>query len=367
MILHPLPILFFLLIICSLPNVNSSLYLQQKVMAQTNTTSSTYSEGAKVLVGDTIQALKNKDINKAVVHLNLINQQLSNPTAGIPATYATNVASSAPKINSISTYKNLTYGITSIEYPSDWTINETNIQPNITSGFNIVSFLAPHGKNYPPGQSPALVQISLFKVVSNLTKFVHDIISNDSSITSYNTTAKLSGLPAYSIQHTAVDVNNSPITVLDVGTIISGKQLVAHYISDRSGFSTYLATALKIINSLRIDKAAIEQLTPPQETTTLEQPPSESPSFTPSQPSEPENNGNTHNNNNINWESLCDSYGSLVGLKEPCSYYAHGTQLTPAGGQALICLLGGGLLAVINPSVAAAAKELASPSNTICP
>jgi hypothetical protein len=60
---------------------------------------------------------------------------------------------------------------------------------------------------------------------------------------------------------------------------------------------------------------------------------------------------------------------SLVGLKEPCSYYAHGTQLTPAGGQALICLLGGGLLAVINPSVAAAAaaKELASRSNTICP
>jgi hypothetical protein len=133
----------------------------------------------------------------------------------------------------------------------------------------------------------------------------------------YNTTVKLSGLPAYSIQHTAVDVNNSPITVLDVGTILSGKQLVAHYISDRSGFSIYLATALKIINSLRIDKAVIEQLTPPHETTTLEQPPTESPSFTPSQP---ENNGNTQSNNNINWESLCNSYGSLAGLKQPYSY-----------------------------------------------
>src|SRR5207249_2967006 len=65
-----------------------------------------------------------------------------------------------------------------------------------------------------------------------------------------------------------------------------------------------------------------------------------------SEQSQPENNGNTQNND-INWESLCNSYGSLVGLKQPCSYYAHGTQLTPAGGQALICLLGGGLLAVI--------------------
>ena len=44
----------------------------------------------------------------------------------------------------------------------------------------------------------------------------------------------------------------------------------------------------------------------------------------------------------------------------------HGTQLMPAGKQALLCLFGVGLLALINPSVATA-KELASKSNTICP
>jgi hypothetical protein len=48
--------------------------------------------------------------------------------------------------------------------------------------------------------------------------------------------------------------------VLDVGTIISGKLLVAHYITDPPSFSTFLPTALKIINSLRIDKAAIYSL-----------------------------------------------------------------------------------------------------------
>ena len=114
---------------------------------------------------------------------------------------------------------------------------------------------------------------------------------------------------------------------------------------------------------------SVPSTTPPSEQSTssptIEQP-SESPSLTPSQPSQPENNENTQNNN-INWESLCNSYGSLVGLKEPCSYYAHGTQLTPAGQQALLCPFGGGVLAVINPTVATAAKELASRSNTICP
>jgi hypothetical protein len=45
--------------------------------------------------------------------------------------------------------------------------------------------------------------------------------------------------------------------------------------------------------------------------------------------------GNTQNNG-IDWESLCNSYGSLAGLKQPCNYYAHGTQLTPAGEQALL-------------------------------
>jgi hypothetical protein len=92
------------------------------------------------------------------------------------------------------------------------------------------------------------------------------MVSNDSSVTSYTASAKLAGFPAYSVQYTVPDVNNSTIhyPVLDVGTIISGKQLVLEYIADRPSFSTFLPTALKMINSLKIDKAAIEQLTPSQ-------------------------------------------------------------------------------------------------------
>ncbi|MGC2429092.1 MAG: hypothetical protein WA421_18815 [Nitrososphaeraceae archaeon] len=55
MISHPFIILFFLLIICSLPIV-SSLDILQKVMAQTNTTTTSSTEGAKVLVDDDLKS-----------------------------------------------------------------------------------------------------------------------------------------------------------------------------------------------------------------------------------------------------------------------------------------------------------------------
>jgi hypothetical protein len=49
-------------------------------MAQTSantTNSSSSSEGAKVLIDDTMQALKNNDSNKAVVYINILNQQIA--------------------------------------------------------------------------------------------------------------------------------------------------------------------------------------------------------------------------------------------------------------------------------------------------
>ena len=63
--------LVILVIISSLP-VLGSLHLPLKAMAQTAP-----SEVAKVLVDDIIQALKSNDIDKANVHLSLLNQQLS--------------------------------------------------------------------------------------------------------------------------------------------------------------------------------------------------------------------------------------------------------------------------------------------------
>lgn len=45
----------------------------------------------------------------------------------------------------------------------------------------------------------------------------------------------------------------------------------------------------------------------------------------------------------INWEGLCNQYGHLVGIKDPCSEYADGPYLTQKGRTALVCLLGGAI------------------------
>jgi hypothetical protein len=48
--------------------------------------------------------------------------------------------------SSMKTCRNSTYGITSVQYPSDWKINETNSRPNNGSLLDIVTF-------YPPANS----------------------------------------------------------------------------------------------------------------------------------------------------------------------------------------------------------------------
>lgn len=62
--------LMILVIISSLP-VISILQLPPKVMGQV-----TPSEGAKVLVDDIVEALKSNDINRAQIHLKILDQQL---------------------------------------------------------------------------------------------------------------------------------------------------------------------------------------------------------------------------------------------------------------------------------------------------
>lgn len=47
---------------------------------------------------------------------------------------------------------------------------------------------------------------------------------------------------------------------LEIQTIISGKVLTVKYLADSPNFSKYLPSAMKIINSLKIDKSAFERL-----------------------------------------------------------------------------------------------------------
>jgi hypothetical protein len=275
---------------------------------------------------DAIEALKNDDNNRALVHLNLVKQQL---------------VSSSNSSNNIAT--------TPLTPAKGITLSPASSQINKVQA------------NHPPQAYNALFQATTGLPI----RFV--LSASDSE--NENITFSIISEPSHGMI-TNFSRNDGFVTYAPTPGYI-GTDSFSFYVLDDHKQSSNVAKVSINVNASPKPSESTTRTTPSEQSTpsqTLEQPPSESPSFTPSQPSQSESNGNIQNNNNdINWESLCNIYGSLVGLKEPCSYYAHGTQLTPAGGQALICLLGGGLLAVINPSVAAAAKELASRSNTICP
>ena len=82
-----------------------------------------------------------------------------------------------------------------------------------------------------------------------------------------------------------------------------------------------------------------------------------------------QDNEESSTSSRINWEDLCNQGTSLglIHLAQDCSYYAHGTQLTQAGNQALLCLAGWSVLTLVNPAAANAAQRLLSNTNTICP
>jgi TAP-like protein len=75
--------------------------------------------------------------------LNSIIQQLSSPTNNSPGisiksastanTVNNGITPSASKINNFPTYDNITYGISSIQYPADWTIGKMKAPAKDTS------------------------------------------------------------------------------------------------------------------------------------------------------------------------------------------------------------------------------------------
>jgi hypothetical protein len=144
-----------------------------------------------------------------------------------------------------STFENVTYGISSIQYPSDWTVNNTNKpakefsifgnELNDSSIFNIVSFYAP-ARSYPKSQHLPSVSISInfpgdSQFVTSLSGYLNHTIylyangfTYDSTFQHMrsNSTSKLAGLPAYSLKYSDINSNDNFIatyTALELGTI----------------------------------------------------------------------------------------------------------------------------------------------------
>jgi Flp pilus assembly protein TadG len=98
----------------------------------------------RLLISDAIQALRDGDTNKALMHLNLADQQLStqfpnNKTSSSSSQINTNITT-ATNNNNFSTYDNPTLGIR-MQYPSNWSPIEYGY--NATTNNTVVRFLSP--------------------------------------------------------------------------------------------------------------------------------------------------------------------------------------------------------------------------------
>jgi hypothetical protein len=77
--------------------------------------------------------------------------------------------------------------------------------------------------------------------------------------------------------------------------------------------------------------------------------------------------GSGGGNTQVNWEDLCNKYGSLVGIHTPCNQLAHGTQLTQLGRTGLACLFSGGLGILAGVINAGNFAEIKAASQAACP
>lgn len=163
-------------------------------------------------------------------------------------------------------YQNSTYGI-SIQYPAGWTVNKTNNSSDNNSSpiNNIVWFYPQH--------DAASVSISIDfpdpRVTNDLTTYLNfaaSSLSQGSLDERFNviksSTTKLGGLPAYSLEYSSTNAeDNTTYVTLELGTIISGKVLIIDYTANSPSFDKFLPTAFDMINSMSINKSAIEHLT----------------------------------------------------------------------------------------------------------
>jgi hypothetical protein len=141
---------------------------------------------------------------------------------------AQSIAAKTTIISNFLIYQNPTYGI-SMQYPSDWTVNKTNNPSDISSPIsNFVWFYPPHDDDS--------VSISIAfpdpRVTNDLTTYPNFAASSLSqrslderfNVIKSNTTSKLAGLLAYSLEYSSINAeDNTTYVTLELGTIISGK------------------------------------------------------------------------------------------------------------------------------------------------
>jgi len=233
----------------------------------TTTGNSTSVQTLKVLVEDAIQAIRSGDINKALTHLDLVAQQLAIPSsrnAAVVGQQPKLTNSSATKIQSntpnFSTYDNPILGIR-IQYPHDWSIAEHTFNPAANN--TIVSFFSPSKSASALGNLSGVsgnfvpyVDIFVFPSKNmSLPKLVSTTIKkfglNNMTLVPNESKPIIlkSGAPAYVIAYIVTIAGEELFKKMQVWTLKADKVYVITYTAQEGLYSNYLPMAQKMVDS----------------------------------------------------------------------------------------------------------------------
>jgi hypothetical protein len=155
----------------------------------------------------------------------------------------------------------------SIEYPSDWQLQE--FQPDPNANYNdITAFISPSLSITDPYQDFVLLSVEKFANQNmTLEEYLEYTIAvyngsealPSSQVISYSDDVFLTSknYPAYQVEFTyRSDQDNRQLRVIEVGTVIEDKAyFVSYYASDDRGFSQLLPIAQQMFESLEINEA----------------------------------------------------------------------------------------------------------------
>jgi tetratricopeptide (TPR) repeat protein len=171
----------------------------------------------------------------------------------------------AQTTNDFKLYQNSNYKL-SIQFPSDWTINEINWKPSdyVT---HVVSFLSPLEDSSDLFYENLLIGIhNLNYNNANLREFLNKITSSliagwkNLKIIDSNTGSNLAGNPAYKLEATYTQTQGNEneyddidVKMMEIGTIVDNKVYYVHYSAEPEKYDRYLPVIQKMVKSLTLD------------------------------------------------------------------------------------------------------------------
>jgi plastocyanin len=218
----------------------------------------------EVLVNDAIKDLDASQPDRALLHLNLAKRHLSVMSdSDVPKRNQTSTPPSPTRAHdNYLRYDNTSYGI-SIQYPSDWTFGHYDFDPYDTFVF-VVTFEAPFENSSDQYAEKVDVAIDMTGQPGNLHEYLDYVIDSykgksDFHVYESHTNITLGGHPAYTVVFRSLDnMTFVKHRTLEVGTIIGDIVYYLTYDAEQSKYDDYLPTVQKMIESFKVTDVGLQ-------------------------------------------------------------------------------------------------------------